>query len=244
MEISNYSNRETQINESFLTEATPSKSFMANVFLWMFVALGISAVSALVLMSTPQLLMPLYTSGFIKLVMFLPLIFVLTMSFAFNRLSFPVLMAFFIAYSVVNGISFSVILLAYSSTSVISCFSAAAVMFGVMAFMGYRTDQDLTTFGRIMFMGLIGMVVVSIINFFIGSDLVDYIIGFVGVLVFTGLTAYDVQKLKRMAIGINEDGEAIGVENQKKLALMGALTLYLDFINLFLSLLRVFGRRN
>jgi FtsH-binding integral membrane protein len=221
---------------------------MANVFMWMFAALGISALFALLFSTNLQLLNYLVDSTglnlFGKIIMFAPLGFVLLMSFGFQRLSMPVLAILFVIYSAINGISFSFILLAYTSGSVISCFAAAAVMFGIMAYLGYSTDKDLTSFGRIMIMGLIGIVVVSVINFFMNSAMVDYIIGIVGVLVFTGLTAYDVQKLKNIARGIDAQGNAMVVADTKKLAIIGALSLYLDFINLFLSLLRVFGRKN
>lgn len=248
MELTNLSSRETQIEDSILQDISVSKNFMANVFMWMFAALGISALFALLFSTNLQLLNYLVDSTglnlFGKIIMFAPLGFVLLMSFGFQRLSMPVLAVLFVIYSAINGISFSFILLAYTSGSVISCFAAAAVMFGIMAYLGYTTDKDLTSFGRIMIMGLIGIVVVSIINFFMNSAMVDYIIGIVGVLVFTGLTAYDVQKLKNIARGIDAQGNAMAVADTKKLAIIGALSLYLDFINLFLSLLRVFGKKN
>lgn len=221
---------------------------MANVFIWMFAALSISAISAFVFMSSPTLLMSLVNETGLnllgKIIMFAPLGFVLLMSFGFQRLSLPVLSAVFVLYSIINGISFSFILMIYTPGSVLSCFIAAAIMFGVMAVLGYTTDKDLTSFGRIMMMGLIGMVVVSLVNFFMQSEAVSYVIGIVGVLVFTGLTAYDVQKLKNISRGFDANGNAMQITDTRKLAVMGALSLYLDFINLFLSLLRVFGRKN
>jgi FtsH-binding integral membrane protein len=163
------------------------------------------------------------------------------MSFAFNRLSTGLLTLFFIAYSVATGISLSFILLLYTSGSVIGCFAAASAMFGIMAFMGYTTDKDLTSFGRILTMGLIGIVIASLINMFLGSSGLEYIISIVGVAVFTGLTAYDVQTLKRIGAGLEYEGT--NNTQVSKLAIMGALRLYLDFINLFLMLLRLFGNR-
>jgi FtsH-binding integral membrane protein len=115
-------------------------------------------------------------------------------------------------------------------------------MFGVMAFMGYTTKQDLTKFGRIMIMGLIGIIIASVINFFMGSATLDYLISFIGVMIFTGLTAYDVQKLKNIGAGIQY--AEVPASDVKKVSILGALNLYLDFINLFLFLLRLFGRRN
>ncbi|WP_018628956.1 Bax inhibitor-1/YccA family protein [Niabella aurantiaca] len=222
-----------------------SRSFMANVFTLMFVALGITAVLAYFFAANAeQFLYPIASNKLLfYAIMFAPLGFVLLMSFAFNRLSAPVLMALLLVYSAINGVSFSFILLAYTSTSVFGCFLTAALMFGVMAVMGYTTKQDLTSMGRIMMMGLIGIIIASIVNWFLKSDSMSYIISFIGVIVFTGLTAYDVQKLKRIGEGIDQEGNVIAGD-VKKLAIMGALSLYLDFINLFLMLLRLFGRRN
>jgi uncharacterized protein len=220
---------------------TRSKSFMANVFAYMFLALGISAVVAFLLSANPEWLYPIISNKLLTYaVMFAPLAFVLIMSFGFKKLSAPALVALFIAYAAINGITFSFVLLVYTASSVFTCFASAAAMFGVMAFMGYTTKKDLTSFGRIMTMGLIGIIVASLINMFMQNDTMDYIISFVGVMVFTGLTAYDVQKLKNIGEGIDADGNVLEAD-AKKLSIMGGLTLYLDFINLFLMLLRLFG---
>ena len=220
---------------------------MANVFTYMFVALGVSALFAYLFASNSELLAYLVntTTGRLNplgwIVMLAPLGFVLIMSFGYARLSAPALLILFILYSVLTGISLSFILLVYTSSSVLGCFLSAAVMFGVMAVMGYTTNKDLTSFGRIMFMGLIGIVIASLINIFLRSDTMDYIISFIGVMVFTGLTAYDVQKLKHIGEGTEYEGAP--VVEVKKRSIMGALTLYLDFLNLFLFLLRLFGSR-
>ncbi len=230
-------------------ERTVAKKFMANVFAWMFLALGLSAFMAYLFANNDTLLNMLYVqtergmsmSGLGMLVAFAPLGFVLIMSFGFNRLSRVVLTALFVAYAALFGMSMSVILLAYTAGSVIGCFASASVMFGVMALMGYTTEKDLTSFGRILSMGLIGMVVAMVINMFMHSNGLDMIISIFGVAVFTGLTAYDVQKLKRIGAGIEYDGAS--ANDAGKLAIMGALSLYLDFVNLFLFLLRLFGNR-
>lgn len=228
---------------------TNTKSFIANVFMWMFAALALSALFAYLFASTPSLLQLLIKADGTGLnimgwiVMLAPLGFVMLMSFGFSRLSAPVLTGLFLLYSAVNGISLSFILLVYTAGSVIGCFAAASAMFGIMAVMGYTTDKDLTGFGRLMMMGLIGIVIAMIINWFMGSERLDYIISIIGVMVFTGLTAYDVQKLKRIGEGIEYEG--VNANDTKKMSVLGALTLYLDFINLFLFLLRLFGgRRN
>jgi uncharacterized protein len=239
--------RDTQIVLPRTGEQTTARNFMANVFSFMFLALGISALFAYLFANSQELFSYLVntstgrlnTLGYI--VMFAPLGFVLLMSFGYARLSAPVMMILFLLYSAITGISFSFILLAYTSNSVLGCFLSAAAMFGVMAVMGYTTKQDLTGFGRIMLMGLIGIIIASVINWFLQSDTMGYVISFIGVMVFTGLTAYDVQKLKRIGEGIEAEG--IPAVEVRKRSIMGALTLYLDFINLFLFLLRLFGSR-
>jgi len=227
-----------------LTDADASRKFIANVFLWMFVALGISAFCAYLFANDPSLYSVLRdpvtggNTGLGTIVMFAPLIFILVISFGFNKLSYGVLAILFIAYAVVMGMSLSFILLAFTASSVTGVFLTASLLFGVMAVAGYITHQDLTNFGGIMIMLLFGIIIASLVNFFLHSSGLDMIISYVGVAVFVGLTAYDVQKLKRIGAGI-EYGDA----SSKKMALMGGLTLYLDFVNLFLMLLRVFGRR-
>ncbi|MDB5109451.1 MAG: Inner rane protein YbhL [Mucilaginibacter sp.] len=227
-----------------LDDADASRKFIANVFLWMFVALGISAFCAWLFANDQSLVQLLYNpvtggnTGLGTIVMFAPLAFILVISFGFNRLSYSILTLLFIAYAAVMGISLSYILLAFTAGSVMGVFITSALVFGVMAIAGYTTHQDLTKFGSIMIMLLIGIVIASLVNLLLHSTGLDMLISYVGVAVFVGLTAYDVQKLKRIGAGI-EYGDA----SAKKMALMGGLTLYLDFVNLFLMLLRVFGRR-
>ncbi len=222
-----------------------AKNFMANVFLWMFAALGISAFFAYLFASMPALMGLLTTATGLSMlgwvVMLAPLGFVMFMSLRFHKLSSSAMIGLFVAYAAITGISLSFILLLYTTSSVVGCFAAASAMFGVMAVMGYTTDKDLTSFGRLMQMGLIGIVIAMLINLFLGSERMDYIISIIGVAVFTGLTAYDVQALKRIGMGVEYEG--VSVDNTRKMAVMGALRLYLDFINLFLMLLRLFGGR-
>jgi uncharacterized protein len=247
----NYSNTPLGFEQQDLLSNTPvaTKTFLANVFSWMFLALTLSAVTAYVFSHDANLMSYIIggaggRTGLGKIVMFLPLVFVLTMSFAFNRLSLPMLGLFFTAYAIVNGISFSFIMLVYTSGSIVSCFAGAAALFAVMAAMGYYTNQDLTKFGSLMIAGLIGLIIMSIINFFMQSDTMGYIMGAIGVAVFTGLTAYDMQKLKNIGRGYSADGEVLAASTDvKKMAILGALNLYLDFVNIFLSLLRLVGSR-
>jgi uncharacterized protein len=232
------------------TQTLPvARIFVANVFLWMTFALAITAITAYWFASSPELMGSLVTvtngrstgMSFLGWVVLLaPFGFVLLMSLGFQRLS-PILMTLlFITFSILMGMSLSFVLLAYTGASVFKTFAVTSAMFGVMAVMGYTTKTDLTKFGSIMIMAFIGLFIAMVINSFMHSSSMDYIISFIGVLVFTGLTAYDVQKLKRIGAGIGADTQS---GNVRKMSILGALTLYLDFINLFLFLLRFLGDR-
>ncbi|MEX8549235.1 MAG: Bax inhibitor-1 family protein [Mucilaginibacter sp.] len=221
-----------------------TRKFMANVFMWMFVALGISAALSYLFSHDQSLLQLLFNPETLHrttlgtIVIFAPLAFVLIMSFGMNKISYPVLVLLFIAYAALTGISLSFIFLIYTSASISTVFLISSLVFGVMAVAGYTTNTDLTKFGSIMIIGFIGILIASLVNVFMQSTQLYYIISYIGVAVFVGLTAYDVQKLKRIGEGIE-----YGTASAGKMAIMGALTLYLDFINLFLMLLRVFGGR-
>ena len=239
---------ETNNNINFIRtqgeSASMSKTFVANVFSWMFAALAITSIVSYYFGHSLELLSLLINVeqggltilGYV--VMFAPIGFVLAMSVGFNKFSYPVILFLFLLYSAVMGASLSFIFLAYTSSSIYGTFAAAAGMFGLMSVVGYTTKTDLTNFGSIMMMAVVGIIIASLINMFLHSGTMDYIISFIGVLVFTGLTAYDVQKLKNIGSGVE-----FGTATTSKLVIMGALNLYLDFINLFLFLLRLFGDR-
>lgn len=218
------------------------RTFMARVFTWMTAALFITAVVAYLFASSPSLIGLLISENGLSIlgwvVMLSPLGFVLLMSFGFQKLSTPVMTLLFIVYSVLMGMSMSFIFLAYALGTIYVTFAITAGVFGLMAILGYTTKIDLTRFGSIMMIALVGIIIASVVNWFLKSSGLDYIISIVGVLVFTGLTAYDVQKLKKIGTGVNMNDSSTG-----KLAIIGALSLYLDFINLFLFLLRIFGGR-
>jgi FtsH-binding integral membrane protein len=219
------------------------RTFITGVFSWMFIALALTAGTAYYVAITPAFLQLLITptglSPFGWIVMFAPIGFVLLMSFRFQKLSARSLTLLFLVYAVLVGLSLSFIFLAYSIGSIATTFGVTSLTFGAMAIAGYTTKTDLTKFGSILFMALIGIIIASLVNFFLKSESMQYLISFIGVLIFTGLTAYDVQKLKRMGSEM-----VSGAESTRKYAIMGALSLYLDFINLFLFLLRFMGRRN
>jgi FtsH-binding integral membrane protein len=221
-----------------------AKTFLSGVFMWMFLAMGLTAATAYLFASTDALIGLMYNteSGGMSIVgwiiMLSPLGLVIWMSAGFQRLSASSMLLIFVLYSILMGASLSFVFLAFTGASIAKTFVITAAMFGFMAVVGYTTKTDLSRFGNIMMMGLVGLIIASLVNIFMRSETMDYIISFIGVLVFTGLTAYDVQKLKR--IGARAAGED---ETTRKLTIMGALTLYLDFINLFLFLLRFFGDR-
>ncbi|MEI6124300.1 MAG: Bax inhibitor-1/YccA family protein [Bacteroidota bacterium] len=231
-------------NEAIQGTAVLARAFMMRVFSWMFLALTITAITSFVWAATPSLMLLLInttTHGLSTLgwiVMFAPLGFVLLMSFGFQKLPAPIMMMLFVVYAIIMGMSLSFIFLAYNIGTIGITFAIAAGMFGVMAIAGYITKTDLTKFGSLLMMGVVGLVIAMLVNFFMKSDTMGYVISVIGVLIFTGLTAYDVQKLKR--IGTTMDG---GNTMATKMSIMGALTLYLDFINLFLFLLRLMGGR-
>lgn len=250
MEQQNY---QYQNNSVFVQEKSVSKKFFANVFLWMFVALSLSTVAAYLFGTNEQLMQYLLNinpatgkvsmSIFGYIAMFAPLGLVLLMGFGLSRLSLPALIGVFVLYSVLTGISLSFILLTYTSGSVVSCFAGAAGIFGIMAFMGYTTNIDLSKFGPILMVGVIGLVIASVINMFIQSEQFSLFMAFIGIAIFTALTAYDVQKIKRIGEGIEASGEQVLQIESKKMAIVAALSLYLDFLNIFLFLLRIFGSR-
>jgi len=229
-----------------ISSTAVAKTFMSQVFLWMTFAMFITAVTAYLFAGSQELigsLINLETGGLSGLgwvVTLAPIGFVLLMSFGFQRLSPAIMTLLFIAFSVLMGMSLSFVLLIYTAASVYKTFAVAAGMLGAMAFLGYTTKTDLTRFGSILMMGVIGIMIAMLVNMFLKSSTMDYIISVIGVLVFTGLTAYDVQKLKRIGAGM---GVEMNNPNARKLSIMGALTLYLDFINLFLFLLRFLGDR-
>ena len=233
----------TKINYTKSKSRTNTSSFVANVFSLMFTALIISGISAIWFASDEMKNYIISYEGglttFGWITTLAPIGLVMLIGFGFNKYSVKFLLGIFILYSTLTGISLSTIFAIYSTSSISTTFFISALTFGVMALTGYTTKTDLTKIGSLLIMGLVGILIASIVNMFIGSSLMDYIISIIGVLVFTGLTAYDVQKIKNIGNQIDQ-----GSETAQKMMVLGALTLYLDFINLFLMLLRLFGNRD
>ena len=210
---------------------------MRKVYTWMTLALLITGVTAFGVASSPTLFMSLSKMMWGLIIAELALVFIL--SGAINRLSLGTATLMFIGYSVLNGAMLSSIFLVYEPMVIAKVFFITAGTFGAMAVYGYTTKKDLTSMGKILFMALIGLIIATVVNMFLKSPGFDYILSYIGVAIFIGLTAWDSQKIKEM-LQTQYDMS----EGAQKLALLGALTLYLDFINLFLYLLRIFGGSN
>ena len=214
-----------------------SSIFLAKVFNWMAMGLGLTGIIAYFTAGT-GLAQTIVASPLFMVLIFAELGLVFYLSARIEKIQASTAAGLFIGYSALNGLTLSTVFLAYTSSSIAGTFFITAGMFGAMALYGLVTKRDLSGLGSFLFMGLIGLIIASVVNIFLTNSGLDWIISLIGVGIFTGLTAYDVQKIKRMGEeGILEQGEAA----VKKGAILGALALYLDFINLFLMLLRFFG---
>src|SRR5690554_6854713 len=220
---------------------TIQASFINKVYMWMCAALMITGFVALRTASSESLMGALFGGGSMMpfyILLFGQLGLVWWMSSSIDKLSVGLATGLFILYSALNGLTMAVIFLVYTKSSIASTFFVTAATFGVMSAYGYFTKKDLTSWGNLLFMALIGFIIASIVNIFLKSTFFYWMITYAGILIFVGLTAYDTQKIKKMSLGLDAESEA-----GKKGAIMGALMLYLDFINLFLLLLRVMGDR-
>lgn len=209
-----------------------------NVYMWMTLALGVTGVVALAVAGSEQLMLSLFSNSAIFWVLLIAEIgLVFYISARIMKISFATATTLFMLYSVINGLVLSALFALYTKASVASAFFVTAGTFGAMSLYGYFTKRDLSSIGNILFMALIGLIIATVVNIFFASDTLYWVITYAGVLIFVGLTIYDTQKIKRMLYGMEIN------ETSQKLALLGALTLYLDFINLFLYLLRILGDR-
>ena len=219
-----------------------SKAFpvlMRKVYVWMSLALAITGFTAYGVATSPGIMQAIYTNQ----ILFWGLIIaefalVIGVSAAINKLSLTTATLMFILYSVINGALLSYIFILYTASSISTVFFITAGTFAAMAVVGYTTKTDLSSLGKILLMALIGLIIATVVNVFVKSSGFDMILNYVGVLIFVGLTAYDSQKIKQMLLQAPDAGESA-----QKVALLGALSLYLDFINLFIYLLRIFGKR-
>jgi FtsH-binding integral membrane protein len=213
--------------------------YMTKVYNWMALALFVTGIVAYITATTPQMIGAIVSSKLLFYGLILgELGLVIYLTAAIRKMSQTTAIASFLIYSVLNGLTMSVIFLVYTTSSISTTFFVTAGTFAAMSFYGYTTKKDLTSIGNMAFMALIGIIIASIVNFFLKSEMMYWIITYLGVAIFVGLTAYDTQKLKNIGSrGFSDQ------ENMEKMSVLGALTLYLDFINLFLFLLRILGDR-
>ncbi|WP_329904111.1 Bax inhibitor-1/YccA family protein [Porphyromonas pogonae] len=209
------------------------------VFIWMALALGITGLTSMLVFNSSFGYMLFTNRTLFWGILIAELVLVFGVTAAINRISFAAATGLFILYSVLNGITLSWIFMVYTYSSIATTFFITAGMFGGMALIGYFTKKDLSSWGNILFMALLGLIIASVVNIFMKSTAIYWITTFVGVILFVALTAYDVNKIKNMFREM-----PVVDDTAKKMALLGALSLYLDFINLFLYMLRIFGRRN
>lgn len=228
------------IRQQEMTNASTFKVLMRKVYLWMTLALMITGITAAGVANSPNILALIYSS---QVVMWGIIIaefgLVIYISARLEKLSLSTATTLFALYSILNGVMLSSIFLLYSTAIISKVFFITAGTFGVTVLYGYATKKDLSSLGNILFMALIGLVIATIVNVFMKSAMFDLILSYIGVIIFVGLTAWDSQKIKHMMM-VQQDAD----ESAQRLALIGALSLYLDFINLFLYLLRIFGRSN
>ena len=232
-------NFDAMTREQGLSMSAAFPALMRKVYVWMTLALMITGATAYGVATSPGIQMALFSNQLLFWgLVIAEFALVIGISAAINRLSLTTATLMFVLYSVINGAMLSSIFLIYTMSSITSVFFITAGTFGVMALIGYTTKKDLTSMGRILFMALIGIIIATVVNIFLKSSGLQMIVSYLGVLIFVGLTAYDSQKIKNMLQMAPDASEA-----SQKLALLGALTLYLDFVNLFIYLLRIFGRR-
>jgi len=218
---------------------TVQTDFIRRVYNWMALGLGVTAIVALYAVNS-GLIFSLLGNPIVMLLLIVGEFgLVIALSAAIGRFQSSTALFMFFAYSFLNGLTLSTIFLIYTKASIASTFFVTAGTFAAMSLYGYTTKRDLTSMGSFLMMGLIGIIIASFVNFFFSSPAVYWLITYAGIAIFVGLTAYDAQKIKEMAYA----GLA-GSEDERKGAVIGALRLYLDFINLFLLLLRIFGRRS
>jgi FtsH-binding integral membrane protein len=213
------------------------RRYMLNVYNLMGAALALSGIAAIAVAQYEPLKQLVFGTPLVWVVMLAPIGLVLVLSFGINRLSYGAAQGVFWAFATLMGASLASLLIVFTGASIARAFFATAATFGAMSLYGYTTKRDLTAMGSFLMMGLFGIVIASLVNMFIGSSALQFAITVLSVLIFTGLTAYDTQKIKEMYLDSDVD------EVMSKKALMGALTLYLDFINIFVALVQLFGEK-
>lgn len=221
-------------SQHVMTNDTTISTYFADVYRWMTAALGITALVAWFVSQSAAISQFLAANSMVVWILFgVELLFVFAIASRAHRMSYGMAIGTFLLYAAINGVTLSFIFALYTTASIFKVFLVTTAMYGATSLYGYTTKRDLSGLGSFFFMALIGIIVASVINFWVASPMIDWVVTFGGIIVFAGLAAYDHQKLKAMALS---GGPA-------SLAVLGALSLYLDFINLFLYLLRVLGDR-
>lgn len=230
------------MTDAYRTEARTDarvRGFLQQVYGWMAAALAVTGFVALAVSRSPAMQQAIFGSRFVFFGLIIgELVLVMWLATRISRMSVGTATTVFVGYSILNGLTMGAVFLAYAQATIATAFFVTAGLFGVMTLVGFFTNTDLTRLGGILTMALIGFVIASVVNLLLRSEGLYWILTYAGVVIFTGLVAYDSQRIKAMAMsgaGESEDGQ--------KYAIMGALRLYLDFVNLFLLLLRIFGRR-
>ncbi len=223
------------------TPQARSNALLKNVYLWMTAGLLLTTVVAYVIGSNQQFLSRLYSTGAIYILMIAQLVIVFMLSMRIQKMSSMSAIAWFAVYSICTGAMLSAVIAVYAKAVIARAFLTTALMFAFMSVYAMTTKRDLSRMGNILVMAIIGMLVASLVNVFLRSEAIYYALSYVGVAVFCGLTAWDTQKIMRLN---DEYGYGIDEETFVKLSIICALQLYLDFINIFLYLLRIFGRGN
>jgi FtsH-binding integral membrane protein len=222
------------MNQAVYRAADAINSAMLRVYNHMALAIATSGIVSLLVSSSPTLMQFLFTGVMQWIVIFAPLVFVLILGFKIRDMSVGTARLMLYLFAAIMGLSFSTIFVVYNLGSIVSAFMGAAILFGTMSFYGYFTKRSLESVGQFMFIGLIAIIIASIINIFIGSSVATMVISALAIIIFLGLTAYDTQQIRQMVSVFEPDSNA---------EIIGALTLYMDFINLFLNLLQLFGGR-
>ena len=233
----------TEHNSSILQNVVArERTILKNVYLWMTAGLGLTALISFMISSSPSLLRALLGNPINLLILIIgQFALVFYLSARLDRMSQVSAIGAFLAYAALNGVMLSTIFIIYTTAVIYKTFLTTALMFAGMSLYAMTTKRDLNRYGSYLMMGVWGLVIAMLVNFFLRSSGIDYLISFAGVAIFLGLTAFDTQKIVRWN---NEAGSSMDEETYTKLSIMGALTLYLDFLNLFLFALRIFGRSN
>lgn len=235
MEYNNYYDKGQTLAQSSVFAV-----LMRNVYTWMACGLAMTALTAMIVGRNENWVYTIFTSGMYWGLLIAEVLLVLFLSARIHKMSFATAGLMFAAYAILNGVTMSIIMLAYTAESIAQAFFVTAGTFGGMSLVGFFIKKDLSAMGRTLMMALIGLIIATVVNIFWQNSMIASILNYAGVIIFAGLTAYDTQKIKVMF----QQNQHAGINDQtNKLALMGSLELYLDFINLFIYILRLFGNR-